>query len=128
MDVKLVIFAPRSKRRCGRPFGIQLAFLHFPEHFFLTLINCDALLLLLLQSHPLRFLVICLFAGSSTASFRSSSSNSRLTFSLSVTAIRNCSSQILICRGGSGIAVVQNTAIPKCVRLSWVRNPAGCAI
>ena len=69
-----------------------------------------------------------LFRGSSSMSLGSSRIISGLTFSLTVTANRNCSNQILNCHGGSKFAIAQHTGIPISVRLSWAENPAGCAM
>ena len=56
--------------------------------------------------------------GSSNMSFSSSNITSGFTFSFMVTAIRNCSNQILNCHGGSKFTDAQNTGIPISVRLS----------
>ena len=121
IDVKLAVFRTWSSRLLGPWF-----FFRFPVHFSLTLVY-SAVLLLLMQTHRLLFSIVLVLVQVLLPCLLNLS-NFALTFSLTFTAIRSCSSQFLNCLGGSEFVVVWNTGIPIYVWLSWVRNSAGCSL
>ena len=95
-DVKLVVFVPRSSRRCDPLLVHWFVFLRFPAHFFYASLFRQFLAAIAVSSSPVLG-DSGLGAGSSTSPFGSFSSNSGLIVSLTVTANTKCSRD-WICR------------------------------